>query len=383
MHSILIVDDDKKLLSSFQRVLCRRFTAQTACNGKEALALLAGGDEFSVVISDYKMPEMNGLEFLAKARDAAPDMVRIMLTGYADLDLALKAVNESGIFRLLTKPCNPKDLALALKDAIRYHEALVAEAQLLDQTLRSSVGLLADVISLVRPDIFSRTSRMLPTVHFLARCLAQAGDWEIETAAHLSMLGFVTLPDSIVAKVLAGKPLAPVETPLFEDHPTFAAQFISRVPRMGHVARIVSYQLKNYDGTGPPADGVSGEDIPLGARIIRVAADYDAALCSGAAKGDALTLLLKREGRYDQKVLDALADLIGEEGCYALRKYHLLGLQPGMVLAADLVAKHHRKKILAKGQVITEMLIEYLLRYSKRDEIQEPIQVIEPLTCTL
>jgi len=384
-HRILIVDDDEKLLKSFERVLGRRFETVAVGNADEALGAIAGPGGFSVVISDYKMPGMNGLEFLAQARVAAPDMARILLTGYADLEMALRAVNESDVFRLLTKPCDPKVLAQALVDAIRYHEAMVAEHEMMEKTLRASVGILADMISLLKPDVFSRVSRLVPTVASLARRLGQGGNWEIETATLLSMVGFITLPESIIDKVQGGKELNPLEMGLFEDHPSFGAEFIAKVPRMEGVSRIVAYQEKSFDGSGEPKDDVKGEAIPLGARILKVVSDYDILIGTGKAKGDALTVMLKKKGVYDPAVLDALTDFIGDEARYCVRKYYLHGLEPGMVLADNVYGHREGKKtkILARGQMLSDMVIEYLLRYSKRSKVEEPITVLEALTCSL
>ena len=384
-HRILIVDDDANLLKSFKRILGARFETITAANGADGLRAVKEQGPFTVAISDYKMPGMNGLEFFTRAGETDPRMVRILLTGFADLDMSLKALNEVDVFRLLTKPCPPKIMAKALFDAVGYHEAMAAEREMMDTTLKACVGMLADLISLLKPDVYSRVSRVLHMVRCLARTLGAAGDWEIETAVLLSMVGFVSLPPKVVEKVLKGRELNPLEAAQFEEHPAFAARFISKVPRMEGVSRIVAYQEKHFDGSGSPDDEVKGADIPLGARILKVAVDYDTQVSNFMAKGDALTLLLKRKGTYDPLVLDALTDFIGDEARYTLRKYFLHGLAPGMILAENLMGVRggKRTKLLAKGQELSALVIDYLQSYAKHGELEEPVSVIEPLSCNL
>lgn len=384
-HRILIVDDDANLLKSFKRILGTRFETVTAADGVEGLRAVKEQGPFTVAISDYKMPGMNGLEFFSQAGEADPRMVRILLTGFADLEMSLKALNEVDVFRLLTKPCPPRVMAKALYDAVGYHEAMAAEREMMDTTLKACVGMLADLISLLKPEVYSRVSRVLHTVRCLARTLGAADDWEIETAVLLSMVGFVSLPPKVVEKVLKGRELNPMELAQFEEHPAFAARFISKVPRMEGVSRIVAYQEKHFDGGGSPDDEVRGSDIPLGARILKVAVDYDTQVANFMAKGDALTLLLKRKGVYDPLVLNALTDFIGDEARYTLRKYYLHGLTPGMILAENLMGVRggKRTKLLAKGQELSALVIDYLQSYAKHGELEEPVSVIEPLSCNL
>ena len=102
---ILLVDDDPLLLAGLKRQLRRHFRIETAPGGAEALALVQGEEPFMVVVSDYRMPGMNGNQFLAQVREISPDTIRIMLTGFADVGAAVDAINEGQIFRFLNKPC--------------------------------------------------------------------------------------------------------------------------------------------------------------------------------------------------------------------------------------------------------------------------------------
>jgi len=333
------------------------------------------------VVSDYNMPGMNGVDMLRVIRHGSPDTVRVLLTGHADLEIAIQAVNEGNIFRLLTKPCPPETLEKVLDDAFRIHDLVLAERELLEKTLTGSVSVLCDLISLVKPDVFGRISRFLPFVRGVCKRLADPRPWETETAAMLSVIGFITLPDSLIGKVEKGKPLAEGEVRQFLGHPAFGARLISKIPRMDRVASIVAYQEKQFEGGGAPPDDVKGEAIPLGARIIKAVADFDILLANGLGKGDAITKLDRRKGVYDPAVVAALAEVIREQARYTLQKVYINGLTPGMVLAEDLYGVRGDETLLlmAKGRELNETVIEFLIDNSRTIRINQPVAVIEPM----
>ena len=383
--AILIVDDDENLLKSFRRVLSRHFDTDIADGPEAALEKLKGGADYDIVISDYRMPGMDGVSLLSAVRSMRPDSVRMLLTGYAELEVAIRAVNEGNIFRLLTKPCDPKDLAKALTDALRFRRAMRAEQELLEETLRRCVGVMSDLAALLKPDEYGRISRILPYVRGMSMVMEDPQPWETETAAMLSMIGFITLPPSIVSKVLEDQSLSAKQRGLFAEHPAMAAKFVADIPRMGPVAEVLAYQEKRYDGTGIPDDDRSGDDIPLGARILKLVVDFDILVSNGMSKDEALVKLQQRRGWYDMKAMLALDKIVGSESRYAIRSLHLLGLEPGMLLAEDIHARRGMSEVmvLSKGKELSEMNIEFLIKYGRHYEIIEPIRIMEPLCCML
>ena len=138
---ILFVDDEKDVLDGYKRLLHGEYNIQTALGGSQALAELHLFGPYAIVISDMNMPEMNGAEFLARVRQLAPTTVRMLLTGYKDVDSAIAAVNEGRIFRYLTKPCKKSDLVLAIQLGLaQYHSNLEdkeAHRQVKDPRLHS------------------------------------------------------------------------------------------------------------------------------------------------------------------------------------------------------------------------------------------------------
>src|SRR5207248_10115053 len=177
-EKILLVDDDENLLAGLRRQLRQRFDLQTAQGGYAGLEALAENGPFSVVVSDMRMPVMNGVRFLARVKERYPDTVRMMLTGNADMDVAIQAVNEGNIFHFLTKPCTPDTLSLALQNGIRQHNLIIAERELLEKTLNGSIRLLTEILSTADPEIFGRAQQMRDQVRKLAELMNLTNAWE-------------------------------------------------------------------------------------------------------------------------------------------------------------------------------------------------------------
>ena len=158
-EKILCVDDEPNILNAYKRALRGTFLIETAAGGAEGLAILKGPDPFAVVVSDMRMPGMDGVEFLREVKQIVPDTVRIMLTGNSDQQTAIDAVNRGSIFRFLTKPCSPEDLSQAIDAAIQQYRLVMAEKELPEKTLTGCVKTLTDILSLVNPTAFSRAGR--------------------------------------------------------------------------------------------------------------------------------------------------------------------------------------------------------------------------------
>jgi DNA-binding NtrC family response regulator len=155
---ILCVDDEPNLLSAMERNLAGDFDVTVAYDGNAGLDAIQWGEPFTVIVSDMRMPGMDGATFLAKARDLSPDSVRILLTGQADVESSIAAINKGAIFRYLCKPCAKDELIAALNDAVNQNRLLRAEKELLESTLTAAVKTLTEVLAMVAPWAFQRAS---------------------------------------------------------------------------------------------------------------------------------------------------------------------------------------------------------------------------------
>jgi len=377
-ESILFVDDEPNVLSAFERRLRSRYHLQTSTEPEKALEMVAKGGPYAVVVSDLRMPGMNGIELLSRVRNLSPDTVRVMLTGYADLEAAIKAVNQGNVFRFLTKPCSGEDLEKAIEDSLRQYRLVRAEKELLEKTLKGIIRVLTELLGLLKPEVFERATRLAKLSGKVARLMGADDLWKIETAALLSQIGMVSLPDELMRKLQAEEELAPEERRLFERHPFIASNLIAHIPRLGDVAEIVSLQEKRFDGSGFPEGPLEGEDIPIGARILKACLDFDTLQVRGMSAEEALENMRGRKGWYDPAVLAALDGVVHAQGRYILRAVGIEGLSPGMILAEDVVGRDGTL-LLAKGREVTKPIVERLLGVAQAYGLAEPIRVFIPV----
>ena len=273
---VLLVDDEPDLLTAMVRNLRKwPYEITTCARGVEALQRLVQGQPFAVIVSDLRMPEMDGVTLLAEAGKIAPDTVRILFTGMPDLEHAVAAINKGAIFRFITKPCPTALMALTLNAAVEQHRLITAERVLLEETLRGSVQALLDILAATHPLAFGRAGRLRRSMSALASKLQIAAKWQMEIAAMLSQIGYVTLPPATLERIYQGAKLSEAEQAMLGRLPGMVSQILGNIPRLEPVLEILRYQDKSYDGSGPPADDVAGDAIPWGARALKVILDLD------------------------------------------------------------------------------------------------------------
>src|SRR5687767_13631263 len=174
---ILFVDDDPNVLAGLQRTLRKQFTFDTALSGLEALEMIQACGPYAVIVADMRMPGMEGIELLERVRERAPDTVRLMLTGNADQQTAVDAVNRGQVFRFLNKPCGPETLVPALETSLHHYELVRVERELLEGTLTGSVKVLADVLGMVAPDALGRGQRLRGLMRRFAQMAGAGPEW--------------------------------------------------------------------------------------------------------------------------------------------------------------------------------------------------------------
>jgi response regulator RpfG family c-di-GMP phosphodiesterase len=383
-NKVLFVDDDMNILASFKRRLGRRFDIATVPGGEQGLEVLEKDGPIAVVISDQRMPGMDGIQFLGEVKKRAPDTVRMMLTGNADLTTAIKAVNEGSIFRFFTKPCPPEEMASAIEAGLKQYNLIRAERDLLEQTLAGSVKVLIDVLSLINPEAFQRTWLLRDWVRRVAGRLDLPNVWELDIAAMLSPIGLITIAPEIHGKVRDGNELSEVDREIYERAPEAARNLISNIPRMKHLSEMIYYQDKGFDGSGFPDDWVAGKDIPLGGRLLKVLIDL-------AALGDSpdratFAELETRAPLYDPEILQAVRDCFLDENApkddastQEVVKVTAARLKAGARLVAN-IETEDGWLVLAAGNEISQAQIERLSNLRKHRKLKEPLLVIQPNT---
>lgn len=375
-EKILFVDDEPAVLDSYRRLLHKDFDLGTAASGPEAIAVLTDSGPFAVVVSDMQMPGMDGIQLLKKVREIAPDTVRLMLTGHANIDVAIDAVNEGNIFRFLTKPCSRENMLKAVQAAIHQHRLITAEKELLEKTLSGAIQVLTEVLSLVNPTAFSRSVRIRRYVQHIAAELRLPEPWRFEAAAMMSQLGCVTLHPDTLDAVYAGHPLSTEEQARYNEHPLVARDLLSKIPRLEPVAWMITHQndplhidLRHV--------GIGTVDIvSLGAQILKTTLAFDQLVTTGKSTHQACQYLRERSQDYDPLLVDTLQDMPAIEEEMELTTCAIKELRVGMMLQEE-VRTVNGILVVAKGQEITQSMMARLQNFWEKKSIGNTVLVMK------
>ena len=423
--TLLCVDDEPNILSSLRRLFRGKgYKVLTAESGAEGLELLAG-EPVDLVISDMRMPEMDGARFLAQVRERWPGTVRLLLTGYSDVQSIQDAINCGEIYRYITKPWDDNDILLVVRHALERH-ALEQEKERLELLTRQQNEQLKSLNATLEHKVEERT-RQLKMMHDaalvandklkanftttikilssivelrasslpghtrqvadLARRIAMQlqldakETQDVFIAALLHDLGRIGFSDELLrtpVTQLAGEGLAQ-----YRKHPVNAEHLLMPLADLAGAADIVRHQLERFDGNGFP-DRLAGFAIPIGARILALAADYynlqQGALVQRHIRAEeAKSLIMDGSGkRYDPAVVQAFRQLVdgGTRGPAEAHGVELLSgeLVPGMVLARDVVSRDGLM-LLASDHTLDARMIQQLQDFEKKSGGRLPIFV--------
>jgi response regulator RpfG family c-di-GMP phosphodiesterase len=411
MMTILCVDDEPNILSSLRRLFRGKgYEVLTAISGAQGLELLEQ-QPVDLVISDMRMPEMDGARFLAQVRERWPNTVRLLLTGYSDVQSIQDAINCGEIYRYITKPWDDNDILLIVRHALERHQLEMDKQRLEALTLKQNeelkslnAGLEQKVEERTRQlkanflttiKILSSIAEMRGTgqpgqtrqVAELARKMATQLKLELNEvqdvfiAALLHDLGRIGFSDEMLRTpmtMLQGADLA-----LFRKHPVSGAQLLMPLTDMAGVAAIVRHQMERFDGQGFP-DRLAGFAIPIGARILTLAIDYynlqqGALVQRHLRPEEAKSLVMDGSGkRYDPAVVQAFRQVVdgGVRGTVEASDVELLSgeLVPGMVLSRDVVSRDGLM-LLASDHVLNDRMIQQLQDFEKKSGHRLPIWV--------
>ena len=408
--NLLLLDDEQDILNSLKRLLRKDFNIVSFTDGPSALDYLRE-HPIDIIISDMRMPIMNGAEFFTHAKDIQPNAIRILLTGYSDMETTIQAINDGGIYTYIGKPWENQELKLLLNKVSEHYllkkqtrvlneqlsdanerltqfnhtleqtvtertAALVQSKNKLSNALKSQNSLLHDVSDMMSTTIEYRTGfgaghnkRVALQCKGIARYLAldDATCRRIYLCGLLHEIGTVGLSDDVIAKVGVGTGKLDDE---FMHHPVIGAKIVARVSRFDALTENILHQNENVDGTGVP-DHLAGDDIPIGARIIRVVKDFDFLIAGKENKQlmsvpDAKSWLMSRADTwYDKVVVSALFSVMNERSDFGEDIEYSVGIEGlkiGDTLLEDLVLTNGNIMLTA-GQEITAPMIEKLRNY--------------------
>lgn len=415
-HTIIFVDDEEHILNSLKRTFRKDpYTIIATTSVAEVLQTISKAP-VALVISDQRMPEMKGTELIGKIKDRSPDTIRIILTGYADLHGAMDAINRGEVYRFITKPWDDEDIRTIVAKALEYYDIVMEYRRLqaitqkqnlelrelnenLETKVRERTTKIANLNAEIKESFLSliRTLAGAMEMHShivgnhskrvanLSKALATKMDisndelFSIETAAVLHDIGKIAIPDSILKKSEAV--LTRQESELMRRHPELGEAVIGNVKGLRRMAIIIRHHHERYDGSGYP-DGLRGDDIPIGSRIVAIADAYDKMLnTKGAMSSTTPEKVLKHiesnaATAFDPDILLNFKEMIsrGKESDAVEVEVGYKDLHEGMTLTRDIMTAKG-VLLLPKGSILRENLIEKIQAYRYTDPIVNGIFV--------
>ncbi|MCA9571168.1 MAG: response regulator [Myxococcales bacterium] len=366
---VLFVDDEPNVLSGIRRQLRRQFSVDTAVGPEEGLAKLETAT-YPVIVTDMRMPGMNGAEFLIRARRMQPHAVRMVLSGEASIDAAIQAVNDGSIFRYLRKPTDPEALAGGVREALERFQRDARERDLLEKTLGGAVSTLTEVLQLAHPIAFRTTSRVVRIATAMGDALGMEPAWELKVAASLVFIGCIAVSERELQEAIVA------ETPseAFVKHAAIGQELLARIPRLenaaamvgAHLVRPTREELEAFDSLAP---------FRKGAIVLGLAVEADRLATLGMTKGQ---LLLKLEKRLTPRILKALSGArIAAEGEMEERTLRVSDLEVGMI-ALEPIETVAGLKLVSRDAEITNPMRTRILNFHQSVGCREPVRVGVP-----
>lgn len=421
--TLLFVDDEPNILNALRRLFRPLgYKIHTADGGSEGLALLEQ-EPVDLVISDMRMPNMDGAQFLEQVRQRWPDTMRILLTGYADVSSTIAAINKGEIYRYVTKPWDDNDITLLVKHALERKDLEREKLRLEKLTLRqndelkelnanletkvqerteevrqtmgfleiankklkesfiTSIKVFANLIELREPSLAGHSRRVADHARTLARRLnlSDAEVQDIFVAGLLHDIGKIGQPDKLLAKPFVA--LAGEERDLALRHPAIGQAALMGLEQLHGAAKLIRAHHERWDGMGYP-DGLSGLAIPKGARILALVNDYDGAqigtlLSKRLNPSEALAYIAEGRGkRYDPQVVDVFTGMMSGQASTAVVEMAIKSpqLKAGMVLSRDLMS-HEGVMLLSRDFVLNDVIIEQIRNFEHSTGRAMPIHI--------
>ncbi len=417
-NKILFVDDEKDILSSMRRLFMEdRYEILTAESGIEALELLRKGP-VDLIVSDQKMPKMTGVEFLQRSKEYSPDSIRILLTGYADINAAIDSINKGNVYRYITKPWNNDELRSTIRNALEFSRLRKENENLLQLTQKQNLELkdfnenLEEKVKAQTKEIrtmyeklnrsFMNTVKVLSSIVILkegARSLslpnaskltkAIAQDLglsetevkDIEIATLLRDIGKIGITDAVLKMSFAY--MNTHERMLYMKHPILGQAALQSIETMQEVSNIVRHHHERWDGKGYP-DKLSDKQIPIGSKIVSIVSDYcelmnGFLMPSKFTSKEAKKFVRESSGyRYDPEIVALFISKLEtqEKRDEELSEFKVSSseLKSGMVLTKNMYTKGGLL-LLGEGLKLSEAHINKIANFEKSEGIKYQIIV--------
>jgi response regulator RpfG family c-di-GMP phosphodiesterase len=386
---ILYVDDEKELLNSFTSLMRKEnLQIHTLNESMKIEDMINSEGPFAVVLSDQRMPDYDGVKVLEIIKQNSPETIRVLVTGYSDYNDTIRAINAGGITSYISKPWKDEEFKFQVSNWVtqynlkqqnsyllnRLDEENKKLNELLEGTLKGSIKVLVDILSLFNSHSFSRSNHLRKIARNIAFKLQLKKAWEIEIAILLSQIGCIGIPLEILEKKSHSLPLTYNEEKLYNTYPAIGKSLIKNIPRLEIVAEIISFQLSEE----PAYDYIANveSNLPVAVNLLKLLIDFDSLVSSGRTEKDAVKIIRHR-AKYDRELITALdVEVAGIYDGLTIVKKELADLKEGTVLAAD-IKDINGNVILKKGNELSQVALLHLLNYSTTKAILTPVLILE------
>lgn len=315
---VLLVDDEEDNLALLYRTLRQDFTLLKTTSPLEGLKILEE-NSIDLVISDHKMNEMDGVEFLRRCYEMYPNCVRLLVTAYSDTKILIDAINYGKIYRYIKKPWDPAELLMIVKAAAEYFQLKQENDRLifdLKELFSGTINAIIEALDAKDSFTLGRSRRVtflaLKMAQFLNLSMEETG--KLELAGLLHDIGMIGVSEDILNKTEA---LTQDEFEVIKKHVNYGVKILEDIKQLKDVVEIIKFHHERFDGSGYPY-GLKGDEIPLNAKIISIADAYDSMISkrsyrAGLAHDDAVRRIEDQTGRqFDPVIVDAFRAIIPE-----------------------------------------------------------------------
>ena len=393
-RKVLFVDDEEGILSAFTSLMRNEDVVASVLQDSTKIGeVLSREGPFAVVLSDMRMPVVDGVALLRQVSRVSPETVRLLVSGYADHEATRRAINEGGISHYLTKPWTDEELRRVVRDSVARYNLASENRHLLevlhrknsdlrgflDGTIAEMTRLLSDMLNNINPQGAEQVERLRGLGRAALSLLPELAPdeiWEIHRALDLFNLGLVVLPAWVQVSLNRAGLGALERFPEARNHHLLAAEMLGDIPGFGGVARVIRLMGKNYDGSGEPLnEPVAGEEIPLGARLLHILCDLDCQTSSHLTGKEVLERMMELPSRYDARLI---ALILGSSREREPEVREILvgldGLTAGMVVLADVETAEGRC-LLKAGTLVTESMVSAMRKWLDIQIPRTPIRV--------
>ncbi len=316
-YKILIVDDEPDNLALLYRTLRNDYEVVKSGSPLEALKILEEKKDFALILSDHKMPEMDGVEFLKRASLLTENTVKALVTAYSDAKILIDAINQAKIYRYIKKPYAPDELLHVVQTCLEYYQLKIDNDMLIKDLKDLFGGTIKAIVEALDAKDSYTMGRSKRVSFYCSRIaselkipLVEVG--KIELAGLLHDIGMIGVAEDILNKT---EKLTPQEYEEVKKHVFHSVKILEDIKQLTDVIELIRYHHERYDGGGYPS-GLKGEDIPLGSRIIAIADAFDGLVSDRAYRkalsGNNAMNILEQEAnkQFDPNILKTFREIL-------------------------------------------------------------------------